>query len=126
MNIDEKIKQELEGAEANFDSITHQQEGLMNMVLGSFQGGLGRWVFVVYFVTLVVSGLMIWSGYGFFTAADLQGQLFWGICLLISLFCQVALKQWAWIEMGRSSILREIKRLEIEVSRLSAKLSEKN
>lgn len=125
MNIDEKIKRELEQSQQEFDEVIQEQEGLMKMVFGSFHGGMKRWVFAVYFFTLVASGFMLWTGYRFFTALDMQGQIFWGVCLILSLFAQVALKQWIWMEMNRASIMREMKRLEVAVSRLSACLDTK-
>lgn len=120
MNIDQRIKEELETTAQDLDNLTGEKEGMMNMVLGSFSGGMGRWVSVVYAATLITTGFMLWTGFHFFTSE--QDQAFWGICLLVALFVQVALKQWVWMEMSRSSLMREIKRVEVAVSRLSSKL----
>ena len=122
MNIDEKIKRELEDSNPDFDAISKDQEGLMDLVFGSFKGGMGRWVIFVNIFTLIATAVMLWTGYNFFTATITQDQIFWGVCLLLSVFAQVALKQWLFMEMNRSSLMREIKRVEVAVAKLSNRI----
>lgn len=123
MNIDERIKQELESEAETIDEILNDKQGLFDLVADSFKAGLGPWVVIINIVILVVTGLMIWSGYEFFTAEQIQDQVFWGVCLVISAMAQIAMKQWVWLEMYRGSLLREIKRVEIAVARLSSKVN---
>lgn len=123
MNIDLKIRKELESESEEIDGILSEDQGVFSLVRGSYRNGLGRWMAVVYVVIFVVSGLMAWSGYEFFvSAASQDARIFWGFCFAFTLMAQIALKQWAWMEMNRSSVLREIKRLEISVARLGAKI----
>ncbi|MBL4940610.1 MAG: hypothetical protein JKY81_02980 [Colwellia sp.] len=121
MNIDKEIKTELEKETEKLDKILVDNEGLFDLVKGSYQGGLGRWMVAINVVILIVSAVMVWLGYQFFTTDNLEGHTFWGICLLLSVFAQVSMKQWVWMEMGRSSIMREVKRIELEVAKLSAR-----
>lgn len=120
MNIDKRISEELENESSQIDEILNDKQTLSDLLLGSYRSGLGRWTVAVSIVTFVVSALMVWSGYRFFSADNQETVLFWGFCLLIALVCQIALKQWVWMEMNRSSLHREIKRLEIAVARLAA------
>ena len=122
MNIDEKIKQELENDIPDFDTISKDKEGLMDLVLGSFSSGMGRWVIFANIFTLIATGFMLWTGYEFFTALETQDLVFWGVCLLLSVFAQVGLKQWLFMEMNRSSLMREIKRIEVAVAKLSSRI----
>jgi len=121
MNIDEKIKQDLQNDSPDFDDIARDKEGLFDLVFGSFKGSLGRWVIFVNIFTLIATGVMFWTGYRFFTSVILQEQVFWGVCLILAVFAQVALKQWLFMEMNRSSLMREIKRVEVAVARFAAK-----
>ena len=123
MNIDERIKNELESEAETIDEILNDKQGLFDLVAGSFKAGLGPWVVIINVVILAVTGLMVWSGYEFFTAEELQDQVFWGVCLVITAMAQIAMKQWVWLEMYRGSLLREIKRVEIAVARLSSKVN---
>lgn len=118
MNIDERIKKELEQASEIEEQNLAPQQGMFELFFASYKGGLRRWVILVTVITLVVTAVMVWVGYSFFTANTLQDQLFWGICLIAVLIVQVSLKQWSWMEMNRNSVLREIKRLEVEVFEL--------
>ncbi len=118
MSLDDKIKQELEKELPNVEKIMAKEQGLFDMLFATFNSSMRGWVIAVNVVTLIVSGLMIWTGYEFFVADDSQ-QMFWGMCLLICLNAQIALKQWIWSEMRRHSLMREIKRLELAIARLS-------
>lgn len=121
MNIDEKIKHDLQSESPDFDEIAKDKEGLFDLVFGSFKGSMGRWVIFVNIFTLIATGVMLWTGYHFFTSSEIQDQVFWGVCMILAVFAQVALKQWLFMEMNRSSLMREIKRVEVAVARLAAK-----
>ena len=123
MSLDDRIKRELENEAESIDEILNDKQGLFDMVAGSFKSGLGRWVVLINIVILIVTGLMIWSGYEFFVATELDGRIFWGVCLAVSATAQIAMKQWVWMEMNRSSLLREIKRVEIAVAKLANKVN---
>ncbi|MDN4501703.1 hypothetical protein QX776_04790 [Alteromonadaceae bacterium BrNp21-10] len=122
MSIDDKIKNELESQASEIDNILAEEQGLADFVLGSVRSSLKGWFIVVNIVTLIVSGVMIWSGYEFVMADLVKEQIYWGVWLLVSLNAQIALKQWIWAEMSRSSIIREVKRVELAVSRQLAQL----
>lgn len=122
MNIDEKIKQELEKDAAQLDAIFLDDSGLLGRLLPIFKGGMKWWVWAVNLFTLLASVLMFYSAYQFWLAAQVQEQIFWGIVLVVAVQMQIALKNWLFMEMNRMSNLREIKRVEIAVARLSDKL----
>ena len=82
------------------------------MITAAFYTGLGSWVAFANIFVLVTTALLIWCGYKFFTVTTLEDLVFWGICLIIALLAQVALKQWIWSQMDRGSLIREIKRLQ--------------
>ena len=123
MNLDEKIKAELESEASDIDKILLDDQGLIAMAKGSFKGGMGRWMIAINIVIVLVTAVMLWTGYQFFTANSLEGQTFWGVCLLLSAYSQIAMKQWVWMEMSRNSLMREIKRVELAVERLTSKVN---
>lgn len=122
MNIDEKIKQALENEPSQYEDLIKDNEGLFERISASFSGGMKRWVFFIYFIAVCVGGAMLWSGYQFFTATNQDTLLFWGICFLITLNMQSFIKQWIFMESNRNSIMREVKRVEVAVAKLSAKM----
>ncbi len=122
MNIDEKIKRELESNSPELDEILVDDEGLFDRLSGSVKGGLKHWIIMVYFLTVVVGTTFLWTGYRFFISTELQDQIFWGICFIVALNMQGFLKQFLFLESNRNSIMREVKRVEVAVVRLSAKM----
>ena len=122
MKIDEHIKSELENESAQIDAILQDKQGLFEMLWGTFSSGLGRWVILINNIILIVTGVMFWTGYKFFTSDNTMDYVYWGVCLLLSASVQIATKMWIFMEMHRGSLIREIKRVEVAVARLSAKV----
>jgi len=124
MNLDDRIKQELETEKVTIDEILNDKQGLFAMAAGAYKSGLGGWLVLINVIILLVTGLMFWSGYEFFVAETTDKSVFWGVCLVVTAMAQIAMKQWVWMEMNRSSILREVKRVEIAVARLNQRITE--
>ncbi len=123
MNIDEQIKKELESEAAQIDSILAQQDkGLSSMLVSGFKGSMRRWFILINIVTVIISIALLYCGYQFFTAMP-DTQLFWGVLFITSLQLQISLKQWLSNEMNRSSLVREIKRIELAVADLEDKIA---
>lgn len=122
MSIDKKIKQELESEAERDDSIINDNQGMFNLAIAPFKGGLGKWMVLVNIIILIVTAFMVWVGFMFFSSNDIDGRIFWGVWFVVAVIAQVGLKQWTWMEIHRNSLLREIKRVEISVERLIAKV----
>ncbi|GHE76945.1 DUF6768 family protein [Thalassotalea profundi] len=124
MNLDERIKQELSDEAEHLDQLLTQDQGIFSMLANAYKGSLGRWLVIVTVAALLVSGLMLYSGYQFFfIEGDSAFKLQWGLTLLLATMVQIALKMWSFMEMNRQSSLREIKRLELMVETLINKIS---
>lgn len=122
MNIDERIKKELESDSEKLDKILAQEPGLFNQIAGIFKGSMKGWVMLVNLFAIAFTIIIIWSGYEFFTADSTDNRVFWGVIALASLKAQVSLKEWLFSEMRRSSLMREIKRLELSIEHLQQKI----
>lgn len=113
MNIDDKITQALQAEAQRLEPMLLDDKGLFSRLLPIYRGGMRRWVWLVNGLTLVTSALMFWTGYEFFVAQQINQQVFWGICLIVTLQMQIGLKNWLFMEMNRASLAREMKRLEV-------------
>lgn len=120
-DIDQRIKAELEKDTAVIDALLAEEGGMPDMVAASFKGGMRRWVTLMYGVVTVVSGLMFWSAYRFYDAESAEDTIFWGISVLVAVTVIGQLKNWIYMEMNRSSLMREIKRLELAIATLAQK-----
>ncbi|MBL4827396.1 MAG: hypothetical protein JKY66_06735 [Spongiibacteraceae bacterium] len=121
MNLDDEIKRELKDEAEKIDKLLDTQ-GMFDLVVKSYKGGLGRWMMLVSAVILIVSGFMIWTCYNFVVANNIDERLFWGIWFIATLIAQVGMKQWVWLEINRNSLLREVKRVEVALAILSSKI----
>jgi uncharacterized protein DUF6768 len=128
MNIDEKIKQELENEAKHLDQLLVPDPGLFKMLANAYKGSLGGWVVAVGIFTFAISILMLWCGYQFFfvegvAGGELTHKLHWGVGLLLTAMMQISLKMWTFMEMNRQTTLKEMKRIELAISKLSNKLN---
>lgn len=126
MNIDEKIKQELKDESEQLDQILAHEPGIFKMLANAFKGSLGRWMIIVGLFTFIITLIMFWAGYHFFfEQGNMVFKLHWGVVLLFTAMLQIALKMWSFMEMNRQSMLREIKRLELAVDKLTTEVANK-
>jgi len=119
--FDDQIREALGREEAElFDRLGPPT--FFQMVTDNFRSST-RWlnVFGVFYGTvLAVVGTICLVA--FFRSTELVPLFRWGLGFFFCLSVLLASKIWFWLEMQRNAISREIKRLELEVARLSAKL----
>ena len=116
MNIDEKIAKQLNDDAAEIDRIlASENKELSNLLNAGLKGPMRPWFILVNLLVLVNCVALGFSGYQFFTQAGEQ-QLFWGVLMIVSFQFHIAAKSWLYNEMTRSSLIREIKRLEVAIT----------
>lgn len=121
MDIDQRIKRELESESAEIDRILADEKSLFGMLARVYRGGLRRWVILVTLVGIFLTAFIVWSAYRFFTAPATDELVFWGVIFLVGLQALGAMKLWIFMEMNRSSIIRETKRLELAITRFESR-----
>ncbi len=116
MNLDEELKRELR---ADIDNLSIDDEGIFERMNGIFNTGMRHWIILIYLLAIAGATLVFWSGYQFFTRMDWEQPLFWGFVFLLSFNLQGFIKQWLFMEMNRNAMMREIKRIEVQLIKLS-------
>ena len=81
-------------------------------------------MFLMNIMTLVFFGLFLYCAIQFFDTDITNEMIKWGIGALVFLFGVSMLKIFAWMQMDKNALMREIKRLELQVSSLSSRISE--
>ena len=121
--IDELIKETLTQEEAKFyDEL--EEQNILEMVGGLFQGK-NKWImYLMNIMTLVFFGLFVYCLVQFFNTDSTNELIKWSFGGLMFLLGVSMLKVFAWMQMDKNAILREMKRLELQVSSLSGKMSE--
>jgi len=121
--IDKLIKDTLSQEEAKFyDSLDEQN--IFEMLCGLFRGK-NAWINILLNIMIVVFfAAFIYIGIQFFDSETTDELIKWGLGSIACLLCISMLKLYAWMQMDKYAILREMKRLELQVMSLSGKMSE--
>ncbi|CAM1340402.1 DUF6768 family protein [Tenacibaculum amylolyticum] len=119
-DIDKLIKETLTEEEAVFYQKLEEQT-VWQMIFGLFKGK-NKWIVVLMnIMTLVFFGLFIYCVVQFFDAEETKELIKWATGAIIFLLGVSMLKVFAWMQMDKNALLREIKRLEIQILSLSSK-----
>lgn len=123
-NIDAKIKRALEASDADLADEFDGDQSMTEMVLDTFRG-TQKWLtfFAIFFGIVFMAG-SVFGIIQLFKAQEMHEHILWGLGVLFCLSAVSMMKIWFWMQMNRNSILREIKRVELQVARLAAKLSQ--
>ncbi len=122
-DIDRLIRETLTKEEAKFyDDL--EEQNLWQMVSGIFSGKNGWIVYMMSIVQLIFFGIFVYCAIQFFNVEATNDLIKWGVFGTVSLMGSIMLKLFSWMQMDKKAIIREIKRLELQVSSLSGKISE--
>ena len=121
-NIDKLIKESLTQEEAAFyDELDEQNP--FEMMEGLFHGR-NRWIIILINVVLLIFfGLFIYCLIQFLNAEAINDLILWAVSGFASFGIVGFLKLFTWMQMDKNAILRELKRLELQVSSIAGKIS---
>jgi hypothetical protein len=118
--IDKLIKETLTQEEAKFyDEL--EEQGLWGMICSIFQGKLGWLAILMNIINLIVFGILIYCVIQFFNVTETKELIKWALGVFICLNFNTMIKLYAWMQMDKNAILREIKRLEFLITKTSTK-----
>jgi hypothetical protein len=119
-NIDERIRRTLSTEDQVFLAELDTGDSLYREVMAAFRGRR-RWLNALGW--LVGLGLFIgaaYCGWRAYFQPEVRGVLLWGAGCVFAVTGLGLLKIWFWLELQANAILREIKRVEIQVASLAA------
>lgn len=119
-DIDQLIKETLTNEEAKFYDELDEQN-LLEMVGGLFKTR-NSWVIVIMFiVNFVVFGLFIYCLIQFLNTDNTNELIRWSAAGFFCVMITAMLKLYSWMQMDKNALLREIKRLELQISSIASK-----
>ncbi len=121
-DIDDRILAALDSDERELMEPYSRPMGLLGMISLPFRGAFGPVAVAAFVLMFVVFGMLIYSAIRFFPEPELAAKLNWLAIGLTMLIMLGLLRLWYFLEISRLSIIREVKRLELQVSLLSKKL----
>lgn len=120
--LDMKIKEALLQEDAEIFEEFGGEQTLLEMVADTFRGRQRWLVFLTMFWTLVFFVLSILAIIKFFRADEMRDMLMWGAASAFFLSGVIMMKVWYWMEIYKNVVTREIKRLELQIARLTARI----
>ena len=119
-NIDEIIHQALSKEEAEFYDQLDEQN-MFDQWLSLYKGKLKWWTILITMVTLVFLGLGVYTLIEFLNAESTASMLKWGAGMFFCLIVISLMKLYGWMQMDKYALMRELKRLELQISMLASK-----
>lgn len=120
-NLDRAIREALSKEDAEFLARFEAQSTPVGEVLDTFRG---RWALMNAFaavITFASFGFFVYSMWQVMQTTDLRMTVLWLTGAVVSALFVAMLKMWFFMEINKNQILREVKRLELQVARLATR-----
>ena len=122
-HVDDAIRRALSPADLRALDELGREEPIIRQALKAFEGQQ-RWVALVGWVggfgLFLVGAYCAWR---FVQADDLRAMMLWGAAAGLAATGLGMIKLWFFMEMQKNSLIREVKRLELQVAALAALMS---
>ena len=119
--IDELIKETLNHEEAKFyDEL--EEQNLIGKLGEVYKGKMGWLAIIMNVFHLVIFGLLIYCIVQFFGTNATNELIKWASAGFLCMIAMGMMKLYIWMQMDKNDILREMKRLELQVATLLSKL----
>lgn len=123
-SIDDKIRQALAEEDAEVYAQFVEEPSLLAQGLELLHTR-NRWFnAMIVLVSAAFMGISIYSLWRFASAEETKALITWAMSFGFCMAVVSMLKLWAWMEIEKNSTVREIKRLELQVARLTQRLGE--
>ena len=123
-NIDDRIRKSLSAEDQAFLAQLDEGDSLYQDIASAFRGRM-RWLNILGSVfALLLFILAVFCAWRFATQADLREMQMWGAAAALAFLGNALIKLWFWIELKSNAVVREIKRVELQVAALAAALRE--
>lgn len=114
-DINKKILQAMREDQSANDT-KEEQANPLQLIGRSFKGTFKFTGTFVILMQIVFAGLAIYFGYNMVYETQLDGKFNWLLAAIITFIIFVALRLWLFMELNRLSILRELKRVELQIA----------
>jgi hypothetical protein len=121
-NLDERIRESLSSDDRTLLARLDADDTLYRDVVATFQGRM-RWLNALgWIVGFVLFGVALLCAWQFWIQPDTRSMLLWGGGAALAISGVALIKVWFWMEIQKNAIVREIKRVELQLANLSAVL----
>ena len=120
-HIDELIKESLSEEEARFyDEL--EEQNILGKMGAVYKGKYGWLTVIMNIIMLLAFVLMIYCIIRFFNTQETNALIKWASATFLCAIVMGMLKLFVWLQMDKNDILRELKRLELQLATLMSRL----
>jgi len=120
-DIDTLIKETLSEDDAKFYDAFNEQSLLAKM--GQAHKGKTGWLVTVMTVMhIIVFIVSVYCAVQFFNTEITNELIKWGGAIVLCMAFMMMMKLYIWMQMDKNDVLRELKRLELQVAAMASKL----
>jgi len=120
-NLDRAIREALSKEDAEFLARFDGQSTPVAEVLDTFRG---QWAWMnafAAFISFALFGAFVYFVWQMLSAVDVREVVLWSVGAIIAMLGVAMLKMYFWMEINKNVVLREVKRLELQVARLASR-----
>ncbi|MFI1743147.1 DUF6768 family protein [Thalassobellus sediminis] len=122
-DIDKLIKETLTEEEAKFYDELDEQN-LFQMLAGIFKGKNTWLAIIMNIMNIIIFGLLIYCIIQTMDVEKTNDLILWVGAVILCFLTMSMIKIYMWMQIHKNAVIREIKRLELQVSSLSGRMSE--
>ncbi len=116
--FDDRIRQALRTESDNVWKDVEEQ-GLFEQALGVMRGKHKSLTVIANAVMVLFFARTVYCVVRFFGAETTRMQIVWSVGFLTSNMVIAMMKLWFWMQMDKNTVIREVKRLELQVATLA-------
>lgn len=117
-NINKKILEALKD-DSSAHEFSEEQANALQLIGQSFKGTFRLTFIVIVTMQLIFAGLAIYCAYHLVNEMDIGLKINWLAGMLSAVVIFAVARLWFFMELNRLSVIREIKRVELQVSLLA-------
>ena len=118
-SIDDRIRQSLSSDDRALLAQLDADDTLYRDVMATFHGRM-RWLNIAGWIAgFALFGVALFCGWQFVAQTEPRTMMLWGAGTALAVAGLVLIKLWFWMELQKSAIVRELKRVELQVANLA-------
>jgi hypothetical protein len=119
-NIDRAIREALSKEDAEFLA-RFEDNNPISEALGTFSGRWGAMNILAVIMSLALFCVFAYCAWSAFTASDVRATVIWSTGAIWASLAVAMLKIYFFMEMNKNVVLREVKRLELQIARAASR-----
>tara|TARA_R110001592_G_scaffold20023_4_gene81786 strand:- start:3936 stop:4307 length:372 start_codon:yes stop_codon:yes gene_type:complete len=120
--LDDAIHNALTEEDAEFLAKFESEPSSVRQMVGVFSGPLSWFHLSLLVGAIIIIPFVVFAIYQFSLATQLRPLLYWGTAIGISFLILVVIRLQLFMQLHTNRIMRELKRLELQIARQSSKV----